>query len=125
MWFSNEMLEFSKELTSRVKELDFDNLKEIIGRLAQEYIGRVRNLLEQTGQETNEAELREAGNDLLALFAGKNNMEVFKHRIKFGAKLGTTEIPLEQLIKVYDSLFGRCCDEIAKVYQISEKEVQT
>jgi len=54
--FSNGMLEFFKELTSRDEQLDFDNLKEIIGRLTQEYIGRVRTLLEQTGQEKNEAE---------------------------------------------------------------------
>jgi len=98
--FPNGMLEFFKELTSRDEQLDFDNLKEIIGRITQEYIGRFRTLLEQAGQETNEAELREAVNDLLTLFAGKHDPELFKRRLEFGTKLGTAEIPLEQLIKV-------------------------
>jgi len=123
--FPNGMLEFFKELTSRDEQLDFDNLEEITGRLTQEYIDRFRTLLEQTGQEANEAELREAVSDLLTLFAGKHDPELFTRRIKFGTKLGAAEIPLEQLIKVYDSLFDRCCDEIASVYQFSKKEMQS
>lgn len=125
MRFPKGMLEFFKELTSRDEQLDFDNLKEITGRLTQEYIGRVRTLLEQTGQETNEAELREAVSDLLALFAGKHDPELFKRRLEFGTKLGAAEIPLEKLIKAYDSLFDCCCDEIASVYQFSKKEMQS
>ncbi|RKL62566.1 bifunctional diguanylate cyclase/phosphodiesterase [Thermoanaerobacteraceae bacterium SP2] len=123
MSFSNG-IEFFKKLTSRNEQLDFDNLKEVIDRLTQEYIARVRTLLGQTGQETNEVECREAVSDLLALFAGKYDNELFARRIKFGRKLGAAEIPLEQLIKLYDSLFDRCCDEIASVYQFSKKEIQ-
>jgi len=69
--------------------------------------------------------MKEALSDLLALFAGKHDMELFTRRIKFGTKLGSAEIPLEKLIETYDSLFDRCCDEIASVYQFSKKEMQS
>jgi len=62
---------------------------------------------------------------LLALFAGNHDPEFFKRRLEFGRKLSVAEISLEQLIKVYDSLFDRCCDEIASVYQFSKKEMQS
>jgi len=121
--FSNGMSEFFKELTSRNEQLDFENLQEITGGLTQEYISRIRTLLEQTGKKTNEAELRETISDLLALFAGKHDAELLARRIKFGVKLGAAEIPLEQLIELYGSLFDRCCDEIASVYQFSKKGI--
>lgn len=125
MRFSKGMLELFEELTSRAEKFDLMNLKEITGRLTQEYVDRFRALLEQAGREVNETELREAVSDLLALFAGNHDKELFKRRIEFGRKWGATEIPLEQLIKVYDSLFDRCCGEIASVYQFSQKEMQS
>ncbi|WP_425057910.1 EAL domain-containing protein [Sporomusa carbonis] len=100
-------------------------MQEITGGLTQEYISRIRTLLEQTGQKTNEAELREATSDLLALFAGKHDEELLARRIEFGIKLGNAEIPLEQLIKLYGSLFDRSWDEIASVFQISKKDLQS
>gem|GEM_PF-5582452 len=78
MRFPKGMLEFFEELTSRDEQLDFVNLKENTGRLTQEFIGRFRTLFEQAGQEANEAELREAVSDLLALFAGNHDPELFK-----------------------------------------------
>jgi diguanylate cyclase (GGDEF)-like protein len=119
------MLELFEELTSRTEKLDLMNLKEITVRLTQEYVDWFRALLEQAGQEVNEAELREAVSDLLDLFAGNHDKELFKRRIEFGRKLGATEIPIEQLIKVYDSLFERWCEELALVYQFSKKELQS
>ncbi|MDK2820860.1 MAG: hypothetical protein PWP31_825 [Clostridia bacterium] len=119
------MLELFKELTSRDEQLDLDNLKETTGRLTQEYVGQFRTLFEQAGQETNEAELREALSDLLALFAGNHDPELFKRRLEFGRKLGVAEIPLEQLIKAYGSLFRCWFDERASVCHFSNKELQS
>ncbi len=113
--FSNGVLELFEELTSQTEKLDLMNLKEITGRLTQEYVDRFRALLEQAGQEVNEVELREAVSDLLDLFAGNHDKELLKRRIEFGRKLGATEIPMEQLIKIYGSLFERWCDELALV----------
>ncbi len=123
--FSNGVLELFEELTSQTEKLDLMNLKEITGRLTQEYVDRFRALLEQAGQEVNEVELREAVSDLLDLFAGNHDKELLKRRIEFGRKLGATEIPMEQLIKIYGSLFERWCDELALVYQFSKKELQS
>ncbi|MCF6094373.1 bifunctional diguanylate cyclase/phosphodiesterase [Microaerobacter geothermalis] len=125
MRFSNGVLDLFEELTSRTEKLDLTNMKEIIGRLTQEYVDRFQALLEQAGQEVNEAELRETVSDLLELFSGNQDKELFKRRIEFGRKLSATEIPLEQLIKIYGSLFERLCDELTFAYQFSKKELQS
>jgi transposase len=84
------MLELFKELTSRDGQLAVVSLKEITGRATQEYIDRLRALLEKRGQEANEAELNEAGSDLLGLFDGNHDEELLRRRIELGRKLGAT-----------------------------------
>lgn len=124
MRFSKEMLELIEELTSQAGQLSLDRV-EFTGRVAQAYAGRLRSLLERVRQEANEAELRGAASDLLALFAGNHNEELLRRRIELGRKLGAAEVSLEQLVTAYGFFFGRWCDEIVPVLQILERELQS
>lgn len=87
MRFSKGLLELIKELTSQAGQLPLDDV-EVTGRVAQAYAGRLRSLLDLVGQEANEAELRGAASDLLALFAGNHDKELLQRRIDLGRKLG-------------------------------------
>lgn len=123
MRFSKGLLELIKELTSQAGQLPLDDV-ELTGRVAQAYAGRLRSLLDLVGQEANEAELRGAASDLLALFAGNHDKELLQRRIDLGRKLGAAEVSLEQLVTAYGFFFGRCCDELVPVIQFLERELQ-
>ncbi len=124
MRFSKEMLELIEEPTSRAGQLPLDWV-EVTEKAAQAYADRLRTLLERAGQEVNEAELRRAVSDLLALFAGKHDEELLRRRIELGRKLGVAEVSLEQLVTAYRFFFGRWCDELVPVIHILEKEMKS
>jgi len=121
--FSKGIQELIQELTSQAEQLSLVG-EEFNERVAQAYAGRLRSLLERVRQEANEAELREAASDLLALFAGNHDEELLRRRIELGRKLGAAEVSLEQLVTAYGLLFGRYCDELVPVLLSSERELQ-
>jgi hypothetical protein len=106
MRFSKGMLELIEELKFQAGQLPLDWV-EVTGKAAQAYVGRLRTLLERAGQEANEAELRGAASDLLALFAGNHDEELLRRRIELGRKLGVAEVSLEQMVTAYGFFFGR------------------
>lgn len=124
MRFSKGMLELIEELTSQAGQLSLDGV-EVTGRVAQAYAGRLRSLLERVRQEANEAELRGAASDLLALIAGNHDEELLRRRVELGRKLGAAEVSLEQLVTAYGFFFGRWCDELVPVLQFLERELQS
>jgi len=124
MRFSKGMLELIEELKFPAGHLPLDWV-EVTGKAAQAYASRLRSLLERAGQEANEAELRGAASDLLALFAGNHDEELLRRRIELGRKLGAAEVSLEQMVTAYGFFFGRWCDELVPLIHILESELKS